>query len=124
MFRTLVGEEPKELPAQAMSLLVLREEPQLLAGTVLSNSGNSFQLTSLPFQLDNDAQFVDSQVGIRTIKLHGIQLFLKYFAVIYVVERSVIPLSKSLEVWIAWGFPLRSCPVVLSYLVVTDMISW
>lgn len=74
--RTLVGEEPKELPAQAMSLLVLREEPQLLAGTVLSNNGNSFQLTSLPFQLDNDAQFVDSQVGMRNTKLHRIQLFL------------------------------------------------
>lgn len=87
-----------------MSLLVLREEPQLLAGTVLSNSGNSFQLTSLPFQLDNDAQFVDSQVGIRTIKLHGKKLFFKYFAVIY-VERAVISLSKSLEVWIAFDFP-------------------
>lgn len=88
-----------------MSLLVLREEPQLLAGTVLSNSGNSFQLTSLPFQLENDAQFVDSQVGIRTIKLHGIKIFFKYFAVIYVVERAVISLSKSLEVWIAFDFP-------------------
>lgn len=70
MSRTLVGEEPKELPARAMSLLVLREEPKLFAGTVLSNKGNSFQLISLPFQLDNDAQFVDSQVGIRTPKLH------------------------------------------------------
>lgn len=67
--RTLVGEEPKELPAQAMSLLVLREEPKLLAGTVLSNKGNSFQLTSLPFQLDNDTHFVDSQVRIRNIEL-------------------------------------------------------
>ena len=70
MSRTLVGEEPKELPARAMSLLVFREEPKLFAGTVLSNKGNSFQLISLPFQLDNDAQFVDSQVGIRTPKLH------------------------------------------------------
>lgn len=122
--RTLVGEEPKELPAQAMSLLVFREEPKLLAGTVLSNNGNSFRLTSLPFHLDNDTQFVDSQVGVRTIKLHRIQLYYKYFATIYVVERSVIPLSRSLEVWRAWGLSLWSFPVVQSYLVVTAKRSW
>lgn len=63
--RTLVGEEPRKLPARAMSLLVLREEPKLLAGTILLNKGNSFQLTSLPIELDN-AYFVDSQVGMRT----------------------------------------------------------
>ena len=97
--RTLVGEEPKELPAQAMSLLVFREEPKLLTETVLSNNGNSFQLTSLPFQLDNDTHFLDSQVGVRTIKLHRIQLYYKYLAAIYAVERAVIPFSKSLEVW-------------------------
>ena len=62
--RTLIGEEPKELPAQAMSLLVFREEPKLLAGTVLSNKGNSFQLSSLPIALENNTYFVDSQVGI------------------------------------------------------------
>ena len=62
--RTLVGEEPKELPAQAMSLLVFREEPKLLAGTILSNKGNSFQLSSLPIELENNTYFVDSQVGI------------------------------------------------------------
>ena len=72
--RTLVGEEPKELPAQAMSLLVFREDPKLLAGTVLSNKGNSFQLTSLPFQLDNKTHFVDSQVRTRDIELHRAQL--------------------------------------------------
>ena len=62
--RTLIGEEPKELPAQAMSLLVFREEPKLLAGTILSNKGNSFQLSSLPGALETNTYFVDSQVGI------------------------------------------------------------
>lgn len=62
--RTLIGEEPKELPAQAMSLLVFREEPKLLAGTILSNKGNSFQLSSLPSALETNTYFVDSQVGI------------------------------------------------------------
>ena len=62
--RTLIGEEPKELPAQAMSLLVFREEPKLLAATILSNKGNSFQLSSLPIALENNTYFVDSQVGI------------------------------------------------------------
>ena len=62
--RTLIGEEPKELPAQAMSLLVFREEPNLLAGTILSNKGNSFQLSSLPIELENNTYFVDSQVSI------------------------------------------------------------
>ena len=65
--RTLVGEEPKKLSAHAMSLLVLREEPDMLAKTILTNKGNSFQLTSLPIQLANVTQYVDSQVGIGTI---------------------------------------------------------
>ena len=73
--RTLVGEEPKEIPAQAMSLLVFREEPKLLADTILSNKGNSFQFTSLPIQLDNDTHFVDGQVGKRIKKLHRTQLY-------------------------------------------------
>lgn len=62
--RTLVGEEPKEFPAQAMSLLVLRDEPKLFAETILSNKGNSFQLSSLPIEFENNTYFVDSQVGI------------------------------------------------------------
>ena len=61
--RTLVGEEPKQLSAQAMSLLVLREEPDELARTALENEGNSFHLTSLSIQLANVTHFVDSQVG-------------------------------------------------------------
>lgn len=60
--RTLVGEEPKELPAQAMSLLVSRQEPNSLAGTVLSNKGNSFQLPPASKLFDNSGHFVDSQV--------------------------------------------------------------
>ena len=65
--RTLVGEGQKELTAQAMSLLVLREEPDMFARTVLTSKGNSFQLTSLAIQLANVTQFVDSQVGAGTI---------------------------------------------------------
>ena len=65
--RNLVGEAQKELTAQAMSLLVLREEPYMLAGTVLTSKGNSFQLTSLPIQLANVTQYVDSKVGTGTI---------------------------------------------------------
>lgn len=60
--RTLVGEEPKELPAQAMSLLVSRQEPYSLAGIVLSNKGNSFQLPPASKLFDNSGQFVDCQV--------------------------------------------------------------
>ena len=60
--RTLVGEEPKELPAQAISLLVSRQEPNSLAGTVLSNKGNSFQLPPASKLFDNSGHFVDSQV--------------------------------------------------------------
>lgn len=97
LFRTLVGEEPKELPAQAMSLLVLREEPKLLAGTVLSNKGNSFQLSSFPFKLENDIHFVDSQVSIRTIKNHRTPFHYEYFVAFQVVERAITPLCKSLE---------------------------
>lgn len=67
--RTLVGEEPKKLSAQAMSLLALREEPNLLARTVLSDKGNSFQLASLPSQVANVTQYVDSQVRIGTTEL-------------------------------------------------------
>ena len=67
--RTLVGEEQKKLTAHTMSLLLLREEPDMLARTVLTDKGNSFQLTSLAIQLANVTQFVDSQVGTRTIEL-------------------------------------------------------
>ena len=70
MSRTLVGEEPKQLSANAMSLLVLREEPDKLVRTALANKGNSFHLTSLPIQLANVTQFVDSQVGTRNSVLN------------------------------------------------------
>lgn len=65
--RTLVGEEPKKLSAHSMSLLILREEPDMLAKTILINKGNSFQLTSLPIQLADVTQYIDSQVGTGTI---------------------------------------------------------
>ena len=39
----------------------------MLARTVLTDRGNSFQLTSIAIQLANVTQFVDSQVGTRTI---------------------------------------------------------
>ena len=39
----------------------------MLARTVLTDKGNSFQLTSIAIQLANVTQFVDSQVGTRTI---------------------------------------------------------
>lgn len=61
--RTLVGEEPIELSAPLVSLLVSREEPGLLAGSVLSNKGSSFTLPSVPNLFDNGTLFVDSQVG-------------------------------------------------------------
>ena len=64
--RTFVGEEQKKLTAKAMSLLVLRERPDMLVRTVLTSKGNSFQLTSLPIQLVNVTQYVDSQVGTGT----------------------------------------------------------
>lgn len=64
MSRTLVGEEPTELSAQAVSLLVSREEPDLLAGSILStDKGSSFTLPSVPNLFDNGTQFVDSKVG-------------------------------------------------------------
>lgn len=69
MSRTLVGEEQKTLTAHNMSLLLLREEPDVLARTVLTNKGNSFQLTSLAIQLANVTQYIDSQVGTITIDL-------------------------------------------------------
>ena len=72
LFQTLVGEDPKDLTASAMSLLVLREEPHMLARTLLTSKGNSFQLTSLPIHLANVTQYVDSQVGTRTSMAHQI----------------------------------------------------
>ena len=69
LFQTLVGEDPKDLTASAMSLLVLREEPHILARTLLTSKGNSFQL---PIQLANVTQYVDSQVGTRTSMAHQI----------------------------------------------------
>ena len=64
MSQTLVGEEPTELSSQAVTLLVSREEPELLVGSVLAaGEGSSFTLPSVPNLFDNGTQFVDSKVG-------------------------------------------------------------
>ena len=64
MSQTLIGEEPTELSSEAVTLLVSREEPGFLVGSVLSaGKGSSFTLPSVPKLLDNGAQFVDSKVG-------------------------------------------------------------
>ena len=64
MSQTFVGEEATELSTKAVSLLVSREEPGFLAGSVLStDKGSSFTLPSVPSLFDNDTQFVDSKVG-------------------------------------------------------------
>ena len=60
--QTLVGEEPRELSAWSVSLLVSREEPDLVAGSVLSSKGNSFILPSSAGLFGNNTEFVDSQV--------------------------------------------------------------
>jgi len=64
--RTLVGEKPRELSAWSVSLLVSREEPDVLAGSVLSSEGNSFTLPASADLFDNGTEFVDSQVTRET----------------------------------------------------------
>ena len=52
------------LSSEAVTLLVSREEPGLLVGSVLSaGKGSSFTLPSVPNLFDNGTQFVDSKVG-------------------------------------------------------------
>ena len=63
MSQTLIGEKPTELSSEAVILLVSREEPGFLVGSVLSASrGSSFTLPSVP-NLFHNAPFVDSKVG-------------------------------------------------------------
>ena len=64
--RTLVGEEPREMSRRSVSLLVAREEPDLLAGSVISSQGSSFTLPSSTNLFGNETQFVDSQVTCKT----------------------------------------------------------
>jgi len=62
--QTLVGEEPTELSSKAVTLLVSREEPGLLLGSVLSTGkGSIFTLPSVHNLFDNGTLFVDSKVG-------------------------------------------------------------
>ena len=60
--RTLIGEKPRELSSRSVSLLVFREEPYLLSGSVLSNQGYSFALPSDLNLFGNGTRFLDSQV--------------------------------------------------------------
>ena len=60
--RTLVGEEPKELSAKSVTVLVARMEPDSLADSVLASKGNSFTLPPSTELFRNSTQFVDSQV--------------------------------------------------------------
>ena len=60
--RTLVGEEPKELSAKSVTMLVARMEPDSLADSVLASKGNSFTLPPSTKLFRNSTQFVDSQV--------------------------------------------------------------
>ena len=62
LFRTIVGEKPRELSSQPVSLLVFREEPHMLPGSVLSNQDYSFALPSDSNLFGNSTLFVDSQV--------------------------------------------------------------
>ena len=66
--RTLVGEKPRELLARSISLLVSREEPDLLAGSVLLSRRSSFTFPSSADLFDNATKFVDSQVCLKTNK--------------------------------------------------------
>ena len=47
---------------RSVSLLVVREEPDLLAGSVISSQGSSFTLPSCTNLFGNETQFADTQV--------------------------------------------------------------
>lgn len=115
MSRTFVGEEQKKLSAQAVSLLVLREVPNLLARTVLSDKGNSFQLTSLPIQLASVTQYVDSQVGIRNTELQGKEPQYKYNAAINVEERHMLKTNLRIGFLARKVLPVLECPLTGSF---------
>ena len=67
--RTLVGEAPSEFSTQSTSLLASREDPGLLAGSVLSSKGSSITLPSIPSLFGSGTQFVDSQVSEHELVL-------------------------------------------------------
>ena len=77
--RTLVGEEPREMSRRSVSLLVAREEPDLLAGSVISSQGSSFTLPSSTDLFGNETQFVDTQVTFKTSCESSYDTTLTYF---------------------------------------------
>ena len=77
--RTLVGEEPREMLTRSVSLLVAREEPDLLAGSVISSQGSSFTLPSSTDLFGNETQFVETQVTFKTSRESSYDTALTYF---------------------------------------------
>ena len=77
--RILVGEEPREMLTRSVSLLVAREEPDLLAGSVISSQGSSFTLPSSTNLFGNETQFVETQVTFKTSRESSYDTALTYF---------------------------------------------
>lgn len=78
--RTLVGEEPREMLTRSVSLLVAREEPDLLAGSVISSQGSSFTLPSSTNLFGNETQFVETQVTFKTSRESSYDTALTFFS--------------------------------------------
>ena len=64
---------------RSVSLLVAREEPDLLAGSVISSQGSSFTLPSSTNLFGNETQFVDTQVTCKTSCESSYDTALTYF---------------------------------------------
>ena len=82
----------------------------MLARTVLTNKGNSFQLTSLAIQLANVTQFVDSQVGTRIIELHNTLLHLNIAPPLMLTKGALnTPVSRWWTFWQGKGLSVWAC---------------
>ena len=82
----------------------------MLARTVLTNKGNSFQLTSLAIQLANVTQFVDSQVGTRIIELHNTLLHLNIAPPLMLRKGALnTPVSRWWTFWQGKGLSVWAC---------------
>ena len=82
----------------------------MLARTVLTNKGNSFQLTSLAIQLANVTQFVDSQVGTRIIELHNTLLHLNIAPPLMSRKGALnTPVSRWWMFWQGKGLSVWAC---------------
>ena len=64
---------------RSVSLLVAREEPDLLAGSVISSQGSSFTLPSSTNLFGNETQFVETQVTFKTSRGSSHETALTYF---------------------------------------------